>query len=343
MNYQITNDLDDGDDLSVLNVPVRNSQTSQRQRKGKVLLKQKGNQQIERKVNPFDEASYPYSYHASQHEKQWMLASLSEFHEQNWIEDVLAQVKGGKEATLYLCTAPARMAQTLLAAKVYRPRRFRNLKKDHLYREGRDQLDATGKIILDDRAHHAMQKKTGFGLELLHSSWVGHEFRTMQLLSEGGVETPRPYVSSDNAILMDYVGDESSAAPTLNTVSLTSSEARTLFQRVIHNIELMLSLNRVHADLSAYNILYWEGEISLIDFPQAINPEENHNAYRIFQRDVMRVCEYFTSQGVRTDWAGLAQKLWTGRGRGTVIEVDPLYLDAEKAEDRRVWERQIKK
>ncbi len=343
MNYRIASDLDELDEQEGIREPVQRAKANQPQRKGRILVKQKGAQQVEKKVNPFDETSYPYSYHASLHEKQWMMDSLSEFHEQKWIEDVLQMVKGGKEATVYLCVAPGNMAQHWLAAKVYRPRRFRNLKKDHLYREGRDQLDATGRIILDDRAHHAMQKKTSYGLGLLHSSWVGHEFRTMQLLAEGGLDMPSPYVSSDNAILMDYVGDLAGAAPTLNTVSLTTGEATQLFQRVVHNIELMLSLNRVHADLSAYNILYWEDSPWFIDFPQAINPDENHNAWCIFQRDVMRVSEYFESRGVHTGWQALARKLWTGRGSALAPELDPAYLDPESKEDLELWKKQNRK
>ena len=343
MNYHIANNLEDLDEMTDLRLPASSAQTGVQRRKGKTLVKQKGSQQIERTVNLFDEASYPFSYHASRHEKQWLLESISEFHEQKWIEDILMMVRGGKEATVYLCSAPERAAQPLLAAKIYRPRRFRNLKKDHLYREGRDQLDATGKVILDHRAQHAMQKRTAIGLELLHASWIGHEFHTMQLLSQAGVDLPAPYVSSDNAILMEYIGDETTAAPTLNTVSLSRTEAKELFQRVAHNIELMLSCNRVHADLSAYNILYWEGAIKLIDFPQAIHPDENHNSYRIFQRDVRRVCEYFESQGVKTNWYDLARKLWTGRGSAISPELDPAYLDPENNEDLALWKKQNRK
>ncbi|NIT56687.1 MAG: serine protein kinase RIO, partial [Aliifodinibius sp.] len=76
-------------------------------------------------------------------------------------------------------------------------------------------------------------------------------------------------------------------------VDLERDEAQLLFDRVIHNVELMLKHNRVHADLSAYNILYWEGEIILIDFPQAISPVNNQSAYLIFKRDMLRICEYF--------------------------------------------------
>ena len=56
----------------------------------------------------------------------------------------------------------------------------------------------------------------------------------------------------------------------------------------------------IHGDLSAFNILYWEGKVTLIDFPQVTLSESNHNAYRIFQRDVRRVCEYFATARCRT-------------------------------------------
>jgi len=339
MNDHKVNDLEDADEIEGLGLRVRHNE---HRKKGKKLITQRESQQVERTVNPFNEADYPFSYHASRHEKQWLLGSINEFYQQNWIEDILMMVRGGKEATVYLCSTPEKAAQPLLAAKIYRPRRFRNLKKDHLYREGRDQLDATGKIVLDDRSLHAMQKRTSYGLKLLHASWIGHEFRTMQILADAGVDMPRPYASSDNAILMDYIGDELAAAPTLNTVALTSTEARQLFERLVYNIELMLSYNRVHADLSAYNILYWQGEIKLIDFPQAINPDENQNAYRIFARDVERVCAYFSAQDVKSDPIGLTTRLWKSKGRMIEPMVDPYYLDPEKEEDLRLWKKQVK-
>lgn len=287
-----------------------------------------------------DESGYAFTYHASRHERQWLMTSIDQFHQEDWIEDILKMVRGGKEASVYLCSRPAGSQPPWIAAKVYRPRRFRNLKNDHLYREGRDQLDASGRVIHDDRSLHAMRKRTSYGRELLHSSWIGHEFHTMQLLADAGVDLPRPYASSENAILMDFIGDETVTAPTLNTVTLGTSEARQLFKRVMFNIELMLHFNRIHADLSAYNILYWQGGIKLIDFPQAIHPDENHNAYRIFARDVEKVCGYFATQGVDADPIGLARGMWQARGRLVETPLDPAYLDPEKEDDRRAWNQQ---
>jgi RIO kinase 1 len=336
-------DLIDMDEMEAVPT-IKNLKTVKKPNKPKSNVVRKVEKPLELKMieAAIEQDSFRFSYHASRHEYGWIVDSLREFYDQHWFEDILGKAKGGKEANVYICRAPEKIGKPLLAAKVYRPRMFRNLRKDHLYREGRENLDVNGKVVLDERAYHAMQKRSAYGLELLHTSWVGHEFLTMQVLYDGGVDLPRPYASSNNAIMMDYIGDEFNAAPALNEINLTPTEAKPLFQRVLHNIELMLACNRVHADLSAYNILYWEGEITLIDFPQAINPEENHNAWRIFARDVQRVCDYFKAQGVACDAQSLASKMWKSKGRATQPEIDPHFLDPEKDEDRRAWQGQKK-
>jgi hypothetical protein len=69
-------------------------------------------------------------------------------------------------------------------------------------------------------------------------------------------------------------------------------------------------------------------------------PESNPASWNIFFRDVTRVCQYFSAQGVRCDARKLAVDLWTSHGHKIVKEVDPKYLDAEKPEDRRLWNKQ---
>ncbi len=41
-----------------------------------------------------------------------------------------------------------------------------------------------------------------------------------------------------------------------------------------------------------FNILYWEGDISIIDFPQVVDARNNPHA-QLLQRDIKRVCDYF--------------------------------------------------
>jgi RIO kinase 1 len=257
---------------------------------------------------------YHFTYQASRHEEWWLLDSLGPFFDGQWFDDVLQIVKGGKEASVYLCQGNPSSENRLLAAKVYRPRSLRNLRKDHIYREGRARLDADGLEIIDERQHRAIRNRTTYGQGLMHTSWIEHEFRTLCALHKAGCDVPAPLASDHNAILMEFIGDERMAAQTLNGIRLHKKEAHKLFEKVLNNINLMLDNQRVHGDLSAYNVLYFDGEITLIDFPQAINPNRNLNAYPIFLRDITRICEYFISQGVKTEPKTLAEDLWRSHG-----------------------------
>ena len=107
----------------------------------------------------------------------------------------------------------------------------------------------------------------------------------------------------------------------------------------MNNIELMLAHGRVHADLSAYNLLYWEGHLWLIDFPQAISPSGNLNAFRIFERDVTRICEYFSRQGVSADARRIAAQMWTAKRYRLGPEVDLRLLNPDDQADREYWEK----
>jgi len=286
---------------------------------------------------------FDFSYKASRHERTWIVNSLGGFYEQHWFDDLLRLVKGGKEASVYQCLGNQTTGSDYIAAKIYRPRMFRNLRKDHIYREGRANLDSDGNVIEEDGMLNAMRKRSTYGLELLHTSWLAHELKALQVLSEAGADVPIPYASNDNAILMEYVGGEFLAAPTLIEVDLEQDEAHALFEQVLKNIEILLANNMIHADLSAYNILYWEGQIKLIDFPQVIHPDENRNAYRIFERDVTKVCEYFARQGVKNKPREIATKMWRASNRRIDPEIHPAHLDEEDAKDRAYWEQSSNK
>lgn len=250
------------------------------------------------------------SFTGSKHERQWIMTYLGPFYEDQVILDVLRQVKGGKEATVYVCRANPVLGVELLAAKVYRPRMFRQLRNDAMYRRGREVVGEEGKEVRGRREALAMKKKTDFGQTLRHTTWLVNEYETLMRLHAAGVRVPKPFASSDNAILMEYIGDEKTAAPALNSVRLQPHAAHVLFNGLMHDVGRMLENDRVHADLSAYNVLYWRGEARMIDLPQAIDPYVNPDAFAILGRDIERLCQYFARQGVDANAAQITRDLW---------------------------------
>lgn len=227
---------------------------------------------------------------------------LETFFAEGLITEVLYEVKSGKEATVYCCRAGSALGVELAAAKIYRHQQHRNFKNDTIYQEGR--------VILNQRTLRAVKNKTGFGREAHLGMWIGYEFEHLKQLYAAGAAIPKPYRQADSAILMEYLGDARHAAPILHNVELEPEEARPLFEFVMNNIELWLKHNLIHADLSPFNVLYWEGKLRVIDFPQAVDPRFNPNAYDLLERDISNLCRYWSRYGVQADPERIAKNLW---------------------------------
>jgi RIO kinase 1 len=227
--------------------------------------------------------------------------NLTHLSDRGVVADVVGLVKSGKEAIVYCCRTPAKTGYKLVAAKVYRERTNRGFQNDAVYWAG----VSVGKR----RERLAFQKKTRVGRELQASRWPAREYETLAILHAAGADVPAPLMLAGDTLLMEFFGDERGAAPQLQHVTLTRDEAAALYRRVLDNVALWLAHHRVHADLSAFNILYWQGTVKVIDFPQAVDPRQNPNAWDLLQRDLENVQRYFARYGIEGDAAWLTYDL----------------------------------
>lgn len=235
-------------------------------------------------------------------ENETAAGPLAQFFAEGLITEIVRTEKSGKEGTVYCCQADPSTGYDLVAAKVYRPRTHRSFKNDAVYNEGR--------VILNKRNARAVARKSEWGRETQFGLWMQHEFKTLAQLQALGSDVPKPLRLADSAILMEYVGDGEVAAPKLMEVELEPAEVRPLFNRIMSNIELWLANDLIHGDLSAYNVLYWDGALTVIDFPQAIDARANPGALGLLQRDVENICHHWSRYGVRTDPERIARHLW---------------------------------
>jgi RIO kinase 1 len=267
--------------------------------------------EVVEQIDTGDDAFIP-GHACSDNEQALLRDTLGVFYRDNVITDVLARVKGGKEANVYCCQAHPSTGLDLVAAKIYRPRAHRTMRNDAIYREGRLMLDEEGKgIVRGARFKRALAKKTEFGREVMTFTWIEHEYDLMQLLFAEGADVPRPIGHVGSAILMEYFGELNRPAPTLNGVRLaTRREAEAMLERLLWHVELMLRHDRVHGDLSAFNVLCWAGRGVVIDFPQAVVASTNPHAEWLLARDVERLCQYFGRYGIEVDGAAVAGNLW---------------------------------
>ncbi|MEO8184635.1 MAG: RIO1 family regulatory kinase/ATPase [Deltaproteobacteria bacterium] len=250
--------------------------------------------------------------HVTNTERAWIGQHLLPFHRQRLIDDVLLRVKAGKEATVYLCSGHPDTGRARLVAKLYRERATRGLQNAGQYEQGRGLLTGEGQV-LDPRAwrlHKAVAQKSRKGRALTQGSWLLHEYSVLRALHAAGADVPEPIEYNEQALLLEFIGEGNDPAPILQDVTLDPKEAPALFERTLRNVEQLLRLGWVHGDLSAYNILYQPGRITLIDFPQVASIQSNPSARALLRRDLEKLVQYFSRFCVTPDAAQLTQRLW---------------------------------
>jgi len=222
-----------------------------------------------------------------------LLSHLDPLIEDQLIEEVIRPIKAGKEAVVYCCRAHESLGGELIAAKIYRPVERRSFKRDAVYQQGRERGARP-----DARTLRALGKKTKRGRLHKFSAWIAHEMRTMTILHQAGADVPEPIDRVGPVILMEYFGDIDSPAPVLVNVTLDAGEVATIYQQILSNVEIFLIHHRVHADLSAYNMLYVDDRIIIIDFPQSVDPRYNDDGFDLLVRDLKNVNSFFAEYGI---------------------------------------------
>lgn len=239
--------------------------------------------------------------------------SLDNFLNDGHLSEILHVIEGGKEGIVYCCRGGPLAGTELVAAKVYHPLHRRTFRNDAAYQDNR----LRGPKVRREKL--AMSKKTGYGRRVQYETWFGAEFETLATLHQAGADVPFPIALGEGAVLMEYIGDENRAAPRLAQTELPREEVRPLFERILRNVALCLDLDRIHGDLSPYNILYWSGAITVIDFPQTIDSRFNPNARELLQRDLANVCRYFERYGIRSDPDRIATRMWGAYRHGVAL------------------------
>ena len=234
-----------------------------------------------------------FNFVPTKFEKKWLQGCLATFVDEGLIDTILYPVKGGKEAAVYCCRSGSVGETDLLAAKVYRPRRERAMRNQAQYQLGRDFLGVPGAPRRKAAMARAIKRRKKFGRELQDTSWIAHEYDSMATLHAAGGSVPKPVARTSSVVLMEFVGDADEAAPALNEISLSVTAAHRAFDEIVRNIELLLKFDRVHADLSAHNVLYWQDRAVLIDFPQVVDARQHPAAFELLARDLDHICKYF--------------------------------------------------
>lgn len=216
---------------------------------------------------------------------------LQELYELGHISEIVRQLQSGKEATVYI----AESHKGLVAAKVYAERKVRSFKVDAIYTQGR--------YITRQRRKQAAKQSAMTELSMEEILWIQQEFINLKELYNAGIPVPEPLAQVGAVLLMEFIGDTEDyrPAPRLSDVDLTPEEAQHAFEQSLTFLIEMLKLGMVHGDYSAFNLLYWQEKIYVIDVPQMVNIKENKQYRELLKRDVVSLCKSFEVFGLKPD------------------------------------------
>jgi RIO kinase 1 len=223
-------------------------------------------------------------------------------------EHLLGTLRSGKEAQIDLVEWFADDGRScVLARKRYLPRtvtekgtlealgvqRSSAFRHDVEYREGRQ--------FRKSRDRRAVESMSAHGKRLLQDRWLSHEHDVLRTLHEAGCQVPYPVSFAGDVLHMEYVGSEEQAAPQLARARLSPAEVADAWDQLVDGLHAITAAGWAHGDLSAYNLLWWEGRLWFIDLPQAVDLAANPGGLDFLHRDVGNVSAWFARHGIGVD------------------------------------------
>ncbi|MBN1617803.1 hypothetical protein JW887_00475 [Candidatus Dojkabacteria bacterium] len=214
---------------------------------------------------------------------------ISEFAQKKITVELERELTSGKEAKVYVARFSTPKEKDRIAAlKIYKDYNLRSFKKQQDYTAGRH--------IGSRTIRAAVKKKNQVGRQYIQNVWVSTEFKLLNQAYQHGCNVPEPYFATKNAVMMEYVGEARNEAFLLKDSELTTKQYETVFNIIFENMIAFFDLNFVHGDLSAFNILCWNDNLFIIDFPQAVSTRSDPNAKDLLLRDFDNIQKYFENK-----------------------------------------------
>ncbi|MCL7034110.1 hypothetical protein MKW94_004317 [Papaver nudicaule] len=129
-------------------------------------------------------------------------------------------------------------------------------------------------------------------------TWAEKEMRNLMRLKAAGIRCPTPILLRLHVLVMEFIGKSGWAAPRLKDADLSEDKMREGYVQMIMVMRnLYQKCKLVHGDLSEYNILYYEGNLHIIDVSQSVDLDHPH-ALDFLREDCVHVSEFFKKNGV---------------------------------------------
>ena len=130
----------------------------------------------------------------------------------------------------------------------------------------------------------------------LFAVWAQKEFRNLKEASEAKVRVPTPIAVKSNVVVMEFIGEAGTSAPSLKENPPDNPE-RVYKQLTTYLKRLYQKAKIVHGDFSEYNVMMWKGKPVVFDLSQAVSIEHPMAEFML-NRDLTNFNRFFSRLGV---------------------------------------------
>ena len=149
------------------------------------------------------------------------------------------------------------------------------------------------KYVVGDRRFNNQRRKT----RDIVNTWCTKEYKNLIRAYNQGISVPKPMFFNGNILAMEFIGDEQPAL-TLREIKEVSYDQ---FERIIEQIKnLYVKTKLVHADLSEYNIFYYNQNIIIFDMAQSVLTS-HPLAETLLERDIKNIITFFQKRKIKVD------------------------------------------
>ncbi|XP_055383613.1 serine/threonine-protein kinase rio1 [Condylostylus longicornis] len=197
------------------------------------------------------------------------------------ITEINGCISTGKEANVYHCITKS---DEEYAIKIY--------KTSILIFKDRDKY-VTGEF----RFRHGYSRHNP---RKMVQTWAEKEMRNLLRLCNNNIPCPKPIILRSHVLVMEFIGKNGWPAPKLKDINVNIDKFGELYRDCVVIMWKIYNLCKlVHADLSEYNILYYNSTLIIIDVSQSV--EHDHpSALEFLKKDCININDFFKKKGVGT-------------------------------------------
>ncbi|KAL3274349.1 hypothetical protein HHI36_015747 [Cryptolaemus montrouzieri] len=123
--------------------------------------------------------------------------------------------------------------------------------------------------------------------------WAEKEMANLCRLKKAGIPCPQVVMLKEHVLIMSFIGKDRIPAKKLKEADMETADYIVAYDQVVNMMKtLFRDANLIHADLSEYNILWFNGQCYFIDVSQSVEPIHD-NAFHFLFRDCKNVTNFF--------------------------------------------------